>query len=394
MIEPNRPKNELARLKAIKSYKILDTLPETDYDDITALIAATCNVPIALITILDKERNYLKSHHGIDFNESPRNTSFCGHTILSNEILIVKDSRKDERFINNPLVTEQAAIFYAGVPLINPEGYALGTLCIYDHEPRDLTELQIKSLRTLGRQVVNILELRRKNFYLNQTKKELLLRNERLNTFAAHVSHDLKSPLANIISLTDLLRDDKENNLTEESKGYLNYIEESAHTLNNYIEGILSYYKADELLKAKKETIQLSDVASSIKKVLFTNTDQLVFNDSQIEDINTTALSQILINLIDNSLKYNDKDHRVVEIEYESIPDYHKFSVTDNGIGIPESQQEHIFEIFKTTENSMNISGTGIGLSTVKSLVEKLNGEISVSSKENEGSTFTFKIAK
>lgn len=394
MKAPKHPENEFERLKSVASYSILDTLPEADYDDITELIAAFCNVPIALITILDKERNYFKSYRGIPFNESPRNISFCGHTILNDKILIIEDTRKDERFADNPLVTDNKAIFYAGVPLINPEGYALGTLCIYDHKPRKLTDLQIKSLKTLGRQVINILELRRKNLNLENVKKELMLRNERLNAFAAHVSHDLKSPLANIMSLSELLRDENDNKFSENSKSYIDHIEESAGILKDYIDGILTYYKTDELLEAKKETIKLSDVLEDIKQVLITKNDQFIYDDAIIEKVNKNALSQIFINLVDNALKYNDKEERIIKIAYHSIPNFHKFSVSDNGIGIPESQQEQIFEIFKTAKNNMNILSTGIGLSTVKNLVEKLNGKISVFSEENEGSTFTFTIAK
>lgn len=394
MKAPKLPENEYDRLKSVESYNVLDTLPEGDYDDITDLIASICNVPIALITILDKDRNYFKSHHGIPFNQSPRDISFCGHTILKDKMLIVKDSRNDDRFVDNPLVTEAGAIFYAGVPLINIEGFAIGTLCVFDHEPRDLTELQLQTLNTLGKQVINLLELRRKNLILENTKKELLLRNERLNLFAAHVSHDLKSPLANIMSLSDLLKDENKNILTEESKELINYIEESASILKDYIDGILNYYKTDELLNTKKETIKLSDILDDIEKVLFTKDDELIYEDCTIESVNISALSQILINLVDNALKYNDKPIRTVTVEHYSTSEFYQFTVSDNGIGIPKHKHEKIFEIFKTLINKLNKPSTGIGLSTVKTLVEKLNGTISVASIENEGSSFTFTIAK
>lgn len=133
MIEPTFPKNEQERQLAVERYEILDTLPETCFDDITALICDISGAPISLITMLDRDRNYLKSHHGVPFTESPRNISFCGHAINSgDEIMIVEDARLDERFHDNPLVSEFNAIFYAGVPLQTPDGYKLGTLCIYD----------------------------------------------------------------------------------------------------------------------------------------------------------------------------------------------------------------------------------------------------------------------
>lgn len=150
MISPKFPDNEKERVAELKKYNLLDTLSENDFDNITALIAAICEVPISLITLLDSDRNFFKSHVGLDFNQSPRNISFCGHAILNDEeIFIVEDATKDVRFKDNPLVTEAKALFYAGVPLVNSNGFKLGTLCIFDHKPRKLTEVQITSLKAL-----------------------------------------------------------------------------------------------------------------------------------------------------------------------------------------------------------------------------------------------------
>ena len=386
------PANELERLSAVNSYDILDTIPEKDYDDLTTLIASICDIPIALISVLDNDRNFFKSHFGIPFNESPRNISFCGHTILEDDILIIEDARADERFADNPLVTEQQAIFYAGVPLINPEGFPLGTLCVFDHKPRVLTDTQITALKTLGRQVVNLLELRRNNFTLKKIKSELEERNNRLKIFASHVSHDLKSPLTVIESLIRLLKEENEHILSDESKEYLNYIDESTIVLKDYIDGILTHYKSDELLMSKKEDVKLSEISKDIKRILMSKKDQLIIKDKLIKNVNKSALSQILINLVDNALKYNNKAERSVTISYDLLPNHHKFSVTDNGIGIPKDQQGKIFKIFKTVKNDYGKSSTGIGLSTVKNLVEKLGGEISVDSEIGKGSTFSFTI--
>ena len=124
-------------MAAVRSYHLLDTLPEKDFDNITALTANICDVPISLVTLLDADRNFLKSHYGIPFNESPRDISFCGHAILEeSNIFIIEDARKDNRFKDNPLVTEMNAIFYAGVRLVNSEGYPLGTLCVFDTKPK------------------------------------------------------------------------------------------------------------------------------------------------------------------------------------------------------------------------------------------------------------------
>ncbi|MCW8980343.1 MAG: ATPase, partial [Altibacter sp.] len=107
MISPKAPYNEAERLAELHSYNLLDTLPEVDYDNITALIASICDVPISLVTLLDKDRNFLKSHFGLDIQESPRDISFCGHAILNdNDLFIVEDARKDERFYDNPIIEE------------------------------------------------------------------------------------------------------------------------------------------------------------------------------------------------------------------------------------------------------------------------------------------------
>ncbi|WP_458626855.1 sensor histidine kinase [Winogradskyella sp. PC D3.3] len=392
MKAPKFPTNEAERLKAVKSYNILDSLPEKDYDNLTELAAMICDVPIALITVLDKDRNFFKSLYGINFTESPRDTSFCGHAILENDIFIINDAREDIRFIDNPLLEEQNLVFYAGVPLLNQSGYNLGTICIFDHQPRQLHDTQIQALKTLGQQAVNLLELRKKNANLNLIKQELEMRNKQLNSFASVVSHDLKSPLSNIISLTNLLKIENKNELSDEAFQYLNYIEDSTTVLKDYIDGILKYYTADELLKSTKEDILLSDIAENIKHILISKNDQLLFNDTVIKDINKAALSQILINLVDNALKYNDKTERIIQINYQSSATHHEFSVKDNGIGIPVSQQDEVFDIFKTADNNFVKSTTGIGLSTVKNLVEKLNGHISVVSELGKGSTFSFTI--
>ena len=395
MQSPKIPYNELQRLHAVNSYNMLDTLPESDYDNITKLVATICDVPISLITVLDKERNFFKSHHGIPFSESPRDISFCGHAILEDDIFIVPDSRVDERFKGNPLIPNLQAIFYAGVPLIDPEGYPLGTICVFDHQPRQLNETQIEALKTLSKQVINLFELRKKNAVLEEAKQELEKRNEHLKMFASHVSHDLKSPLSNIISLTDLLRDENVEKLSAESVEYLDYIEESTTILKDYIDGILMHYKADELLNSINEDVDLDSLSDDIKQILISKNDEFIYPKGlTIKNINKAALSQILINLVDNALKYNDKPKRIIKLTYDSDLFFHKFEVSDNGIGIPKDKQEDIFEIFKTIKNDFRKSSTGIGLSTVKDLVAKLGGTVSVSSTIDVGSTFCFTIAK
>lgn len=154
--------HEADRIEALRQYKILDTPSESAYDDSTSLAAFICNVPIALISFVDTERQWFKSKVGLNVDETPRDVSFCSHTILEEQIMVVNDALYDERFKNNPLVTSPPHIrFYAGVPLITPNKQPLGTLCVIDRQPRDLSKSQIKTLEALARQVIMLLELRR-----------------------------------------------------------------------------------------------------------------------------------------------------------------------------------------------------------------------------------------
>ncbi len=156
------PDNEDARLEALRRYAILDTSPEQAFDDLAHLAGMICDAPIALVTLIDAERQWIKARTGMDLTETTRDTAFCAHTILQRDMLIVPDALEDERFVRNPYVTDDPNIrFYAGVPLVTADGYALGSLCVLDRKPRDLTEEQREALRALARQVVTQLELRR-----------------------------------------------------------------------------------------------------------------------------------------------------------------------------------------------------------------------------------------
>ena len=161
------PINEAARLEALKEYHILDTEAEQSYDDITALAAHICGVPIAMISLIDQSRQWFKSKAGVTRQETSRDVAFCAHAILQREPLIVRDALKDDRFDDSALVRDDPHIrFYAGIPLINPEGLALGTLCAIDHRPRQLSVQQQEALHALARQVMALLESRRVSAHL------------------------------------------------------------------------------------------------------------------------------------------------------------------------------------------------------------------------------------
>ena len=156
------PLNEKARLEALRRYQILDTEAEEAYDNITRLANHLCYTPVSMITMVDEDRQWYKSKMGVEMQQTPRDISFCAHAILDENMTVVPDMRQDERFSDNPFVTSGPQVrFYAGVPLITPDGHALGTLCVLDREPRILSPQQKDMLTALGRHVVFQMEMRR-----------------------------------------------------------------------------------------------------------------------------------------------------------------------------------------------------------------------------------------
>ncbi|WP_317172950.1 sensor histidine kinase [Constantimarinum furrinae] len=385
-------------MAAVKEYNLLNTLPEKDFDVITKLTASICKVPISLVTLLDSDTNFLKSHHGIPFNESPRDISFCGHAILDDsDIFIVEDARKDERFHDNPLVLEHQAIFYAGVPLRNEEGYPLGTLCIFDTKPRTLDETQKSALHALAYQVINLFEARKRNNELRKVRQALEAQNLELKNFAGIVSHDMKMPLANMIVTSDILKVKYGKQLDFQGRKYLDYLKQSSFTLSEYITGLLEHYESEKLVSANSERFDIHHLLEEIVDLLNINVDcEINLPENNVElHCSRAALEQILLNLIGNSLKYNDKEKIVIDIDCWKDKDFYYFKLSDNGIGIPKNKQKEIFDLFTIVGNldRNGKKGNGIGLSTVKKLITGLGGDIKVSSKVNEGTVFEFTIA-
>lgn len=169
------PKNEAERLAALSSYDIVDSLPEQEYDDIAIISSHICQTPIAMVALVDEKRKWHKSKVGLDKEFSPREFAICSHTIMGNDILIVNDTLKHETFRHIGMVVRAPYVrFYAGVPLINADGYALGTLCVADIQPRQLDQFQQDALKALARQVIALLELRRNITIIEKQKKNLL----------------------------------------------------------------------------------------------------------------------------------------------------------------------------------------------------------------------------
>ncbi|MBC7523857.1 MAG: GAF domain-containing sensor histidine kinase [Flavobacterium sp.] len=396
---PKFPYNEGQRQRAVDKYKTFNKLSKESYDNITSLVAHICEVPVALITLLDYDYNTFKSHYGIEEERLPREISFCAHAInYDDDITIVTDSKKDVRFLDNPLVDDGMAIFYAGVPLVDPDGFKLGTLCVFDNKPRELNENQVEAMKTLAKQVMILFEKEYQNSILTNLQLSLQNKNDVLEKFAGVVSHDLKSPLANIISLLKIIEDENKDSFNEETQLYFNYLRSASYSLRNYIDGILSFYKSDSLLERKNELVNLDVLIDELKRMLPMDGGVSIktnFTNNTVV-LNRVALQQILLNLLSNGIRYNSKSNKILEISLNEDDAYFNFSVTDNGNGISSDNYEKIFELFQTADNQNDFDskGSGIGLTTVKKVVESLGGKVCVTSTQGVGSVFKFSLAK
>ena len=395
MITPKIPADDVKRVDALKAYSILDTLPEKEFDDITYLASQICNTPVSLISLIDDKRQWFKSHHGVNATETPRDIAFCAHAINEqDQIFIVNDSRNDVRFHDNPLVTgDPHVIFYAGMPLVSPDGFSLGTLCVIDHKPRKLDESQIKALKALSGQIGRLFELRKKTYQLEATVSELANQNRILEKFAGIAAHDIKSPLSNIVMMSELFGEQYAGKLDDVGRELLKMIGSSSLKLTQLIDGILDYSRHSRLLQSNKQQLCLNKlIADLIPLIDSTKEVQIrIFPETEVWIYsNKIALEQIFLNLLANGIKYNKGKNPVISIYLEEEKHQTKINVVDNGSGILNKDRERIFEIFETggEVDKFGEKGNGIGLATVRNLLTGLGGEIRLVSGSGEGANF------
>ncbi|MCF6141121.1 ATP-binding protein [Flavobacterium sp. K77] len=401
MITPERHQSEVKRLQVLESYSILDTLPEEDYDNLAAIASQICDTPIAIIGFIDANRHWFKSRVGTEFNDNERDFSFCGHAINSaNNVFIVPDTRRDTRFQDNPLVTgESQILFYAGVSLLDDNtGLPIGTICVLDHEPKNLSEGQINSLQALSRQTMKLLELRANKLKLEKNIALLEKKNQDLERFAYSAAHDLKSPLSNISGLSTLLIESYEDKIDGEAIEVIGLIRSSALKLKDMIDNLLVISKAESVSDISNDEVLVTTLETELKNLLSFEDNCTITLQTNVVAlyINKTILEQILLNLISNAIKYNNKQDIQITISIHAEAASYTISVQDNGLGILPEHQDIIFDEFEVVEEQDRFGqkGSGIGLATVKRLVEAYKGNIEVSSEIGKGSLFTFSLPR
>jgi signal transduction histidine kinase len=399
MMKPGMPENEKERLEALQSYKILDTLPESSFDSITSIAAFICNTPISLVSLIDEDRQWFKSKKGLGVSETPREQAFCAHAINNpKEIMIVEDSLKDERFANNPLVQGEPHIrFYAGAPLVTNEGFPLGTLCIIDSVPRHLDEFQLKALSDLASQVMVQFQLRKQLIEMEELKLRLEKQFYEAERFAHLVSHDIKAPLRGIAALANYTLEEAGNELSDEVSDYLNQIQERANKTIGLVEGILKHTLSTNY-EVNLEWINARLLLRDVAELSAVPADRAFTSETTITEVysDRVILIQILINLLNNAVKYGVSPNPKIQIRIKQTLNEWKIEVKDNGPGVSPEHQMRIFQMFQTLGKTDRFGnkGTGIGLSTVKSLVQLLHGRIELKSGLRKGCLFTVVIPR
>lgn len=400
MVVPSKPIDEEERLAELYKYEILDTNPEEDFDQLVELASAICEVPISLVSLIDRDRQWFKAKKGLDLDETSRDVAFCAHAILQDEVFIVENALDDIRFFDNPYVVNDGIRFYAGMPIKTRNGKNLGTLCVIDREPKTLSPSQKRALEILGRQVINLMDLRLTNnrqkeliTLLDKQKEELKAQNEFNSRLIKLLAHDIKSPLTSIKGGLDLILGGymAPEEATEIFKDLSGSIDSTLQMVDDTLRwGLLNMRK-----EIVRQPVYLHDLVDEIKDlykfllkskhILFINNipqDYIIYSDPEAVEI-------ILRNFIQNSIKYTE--HGTIKVSANDDDCFHCISVTDTGRGMTPAQLKtinHQIGQFFSTPGTHGEKGTGFGLRMCLDLARAIGATIYATSEENKGTQF------
>ena len=408
------PPNEARRLTALRAYGLLDTPPEAPFDEIASLASYITQAPIALVGLLDEHRQWFKARVGIDLSETPREHAFCNHTILHPEGMVVADALADPRFASNPLVQGAPGIrFYAGTPLVTQDGYALGTLCVIDIQPRPrFAPEQHQALQTLGRHLMTQIDIRYSSAYLAhalvkrqreeaeqhqrllERERELARLNEVKDRFMALLAHELRNPLAPILNAIEILRSPDPDDAVE-------IIERQVKHLARLVEDLLDLSRVTRgKIVLKKTTLDLVSAvraATRAASATLAKRRQRFVIELPGEPLWTKAdamrLEQIVSNLLINASKFTPEEKQI-RLTLQREDNQGVLRIKDEGIGIPKEMQERIFEPFvQVGDAHQRQSGLGLGLPLVRQLTRLHHGVVEVRSDgAGGGSEFTVRL--
>ena len=401
------PEDEGARLAAVRRYDILDTPPDGRFDRITALAARIVRTPIAIVSIVDEDRIWFKSHHGVDgVSEIGRDPGLCASAILQDEPWLVNDAPADPRTLANPLVSGEFGLrFYAGAPLITADGYRLGTLCVIDREPRELTKDETKVLEELAAIVVDELDFRlaargqveRERRRLEE-ELESARRLEGMARLAGGVAHDFNNHLGVILGYACLAAE-----MTPEGSDlgpHIDEIRRAAERASDLTAQLLAFGRREQATAA---AVRINDVIMASEALLLSTLGENVELRLELDPdlrairLDSGQLERILVNLVLNArdaLPRGGSVHVVTENAHaggdaagSSGADCVRLRVSDSGTGMAPEIAARAFDPFYTTKPEG--SGTGLGLATVHGLVTQAGGTIALDSRENEGTAVT-----
>jgi len=407
------PDDERERLRALVRYAVLDTESERAFDDLTALASQICEAPIALVSLVDAQRQWFKSRVGLDAPETPRELAFCAHAILQDGIFEVENALDDPRFADNPLVAGAPDIrFYAGAPLVTRDGFKLGTLCVIDRIPRHLSPLQREALRILGRQVIDQLELRRAAASLARRVLEERAASGRARAdaeaerggrsseraFLARVTHDLRTPLSAIRGYAELLAEDAPL-ASGEVREIAGQIEAASAHMLRLVNDILDSARLETgELALERAPVELAELVREaiavIQPLAAASGDSVRFVDASSPRLllgDATRIRQVLLNLLSNACKFTrDGAIKVTLADGTGDAGGVTLSIEDSGIGMDEAQRRQLFRPFAQVHGAAaGAGGTGLGLHITRALCERMGGSIAVESRARVGSTFT-----
>lgn len=391
------PADDDARLAAIRRYGILDTPPDGAFDRITSLAARVFNVPIAIVSVVDHDRIWFKSHHGLEISQIDRAPGLCASAILQRDPWIINDAPHDPRALANPLVAGEFGLkFYAGVPLALAGGHNMGTLCILDFKPRQLSAEETSSLQDLADLVAGELELR----LASREALDAATERERVkDAFVGMLSHEIRTPLTTIYAAARVLASSEAVRSDARARDLFPDIVSESERLLRLIEDLLVLTRVEHgKLVSDSEPVLIQRVVERAVARLTRRHGTRRFQVSMPADLPPVAgdevfVEQVVNNLLSNALKYSPDD-TVVSVEGAVAHAAVQVRVGDRGIGLAAEDRERVFDLLTRTPEAENYAaGAGIGLYVCRRLMQAMGGEIwATAQTRGSGALFGFTL--